>query len=93
MTTSTNQQGNFQLRDVPPGSYFVSASRPGYIELQYGQRRARERGLSVDVKAGETINRIDVALVRGAVIAGRIVDEIGEAYQGLTVTAWQTRYQ
>jgi len=77
---------------VPPGSYFVSASRPGYIEQQYGQRRAQERGLSVDVKAGQTINRIDVALVRGAVIAGRIMDENGEPYQGLTVDAWQIRY-
>jgi hypothetical protein len=92
MTTSTNAQGNYQLKDVPPGSYFVSASRPGYIELQYGQRRARERGLSVDVKSGQTINRIDVALVRGAVIAGRIMDENGEPYEGLTVDAWQTRY-
>jgi hypothetical protein len=93
MTSSTNAQGNYHLRDVPPGSYFVSASRPGYIELQYGQRRARERGLSVDVKAGAALNRIDVALVRGAVIAGRVVDDNGEPYQGLTVTAWQTRYQ
>lgn len=92
MTTSTNAQGNYQLSDVPPGSYFVSASRPGYIELQYGQRRAGQRGLAVNVKAAETINRIDVALVRGAVIAGRIVDENGESYQGLTVDAWQLRY-
>ena len=93
MTTSTNAQGNYQLKDVPAGSYFVSASRPGYIELQYGQRRARERGLAVDVKAGQTINRIDVALVRGAVIAGRVMDENGEPYEGLTVDAWQMRYQ
>ncbi|HJU42680.1 MAG TPA: carboxypeptidase regulatory-like domain-containing protein, partial [Vicinamibacterales bacterium] len=93
MTTSTNAQGNYHLRDVPPGSYFVSASRPGYIEQQYGQRRARERGLSVDVKAGATIERIDVALVRGAVLAGRVVDEHGEPYPGLLVTAWQMRYQ
>ena len=92
MTTSTNAQGNYQLKDVPAGSYFVSASRPGYIELQYGQRRARERGLAVDVKAGQTIDRIDVALVRGAVIAGRVMDENGEPYQGLRVDVFQTRY-
>lgn len=93
MTTSTNAQGQYQLRDVPPGSYFVSASRAGYIEQHYGQRRARERGLSVEVKTGQTITRIDVALVRGGVIAGRVVDETGEPYPWLTVTAWQTRYQ
>ena len=93
MTTSTNSQGNYDLHDVPPGSYFVSAARGGYLELQYGQRRARERGLSVDVKPGETIGRIDIALARGGVLAGRIVDENGEPYPGVTVTAWQARYQ
>lgn len=93
MTTSTNAQGNYDLSDVPPGSYFVSASRAGYLELQYGQRRARERGLSVDVKAGATIGRIDISLARGGVLAGRVVDELGEPYPGLLVTAWQLRYQ
>jgi len=75
MTTSTNSQGNYDLRDVPPGSYFVAATRSGYLELQYGQRRARERGLSVEVKQGESIGRIDIALARGGVVAGRVVDE------------------
>jgi len=93
ITTSTNAQGVYQLRDVPPGSYFVSASRAGYIELQYGQRRARERGTPLEVKSGQTIRQIDVALVRGGVIAGRVVDETGEPYPSLIVTAWQTRYQ
>ena len=93
ITTSTNAQGYYELQDVPAGSYFVSASRPGYLEQQYGQRRARERGLAVNVKAGETIERIDVALVRGGVLSGRITDENGEPYEGLTVTALQTRYQ
>lgn len=93
MTTSTNSQGNYDLRDVPPGSYFVTAARGGYLELQYGQRRARERGLSVAVKPGETIGRIDIALVRGGVLAGRIVDENGEPYPGVMVTVWQMRYQ
>jgi protocatechuate 3,4-dioxygenase beta subunit len=93
MATSTNAQGNYDLGDVPPGSYFVSASRAGYLELQYGQRRARERGLSVDVKAGATIDRIDISLARGGVLAGRVVDELGEPYPGLLVTAGQLRYQ
>ena len=47
----------------------------------------------MEVKPGETIARIDIALVRGGVLAGRIVDENGEPYPGLLVTAWQARYQ
>ena len=93
MTTSTNSQGNYDLRDVPPGSYFVAATRSGYLELQYGQRRARERGLSVEVKQGESIGRIDIALARGGVVAGHVVDENGEPYAGVMITVWQMRYQ
>ena len=93
MTTSTNSQGNYDLRDVPPGSYFVAAARSGYLELQYGQRRARERGLSVEVKQGESIGRIDIALARGGVVAGHVVDENGEPYAGVMITVWQMRYQ
>src|SRR5690349_6530700 len=72
MTTSTNAQGVYEFLDVPAAAYFVSASRPGYLEQQYGQRRTRERGLAVTVNEGETIDRIDIALARGGVLAGRI---------------------
>jgi hypothetical protein len=92
MTTSTNSQGNYDLTDVPPGSYFVSAARAGYLTLEYGQRRTSERGTSVGVRAGEVVTRIDVALVRGGVLAGRLTDENGEPYPGIVVTPWQVRY-
>ncbi len=45
LTVTTNAQGVYEMRDVAPGSYFVSASRAGYIEIQHGQRRPRERGI------------------------------------------------
>jgi hypothetical protein len=93
MTTSTNSQGAFELRDVAPGSYFVSASRAGYLELQYGQRRPRERGVSVDVRGADTIQRIDIALPKGSVLAGRITDELGEPYPGVRVSVLEVRYQ
>ena len=38
-SVSTNSQGAFELRDVVPGAYVVSAGRAGYIEIRHGQRR------------------------------------------------------
>ena len=50
VATSTNTRGEFELADVAPGSYFVSASRPGYLSMQYGQTPRATRGSVVAVQ-------------------------------------------
>lgn len=92
LTASTNGQGRFEIRDVPPGPYLVSVTRAGYLSLEFGQRVATERGLTVDVKEGATVDDIDLALPRAGVLAGRIVDERGEPYPGVQVMALAMRY-
>ena len=93
LSVTTNSQGQFEMRDVAPGSYFVSAARSGYLELQHGQRRPRERGVAIEVRSGEARERVDIALPRGSVITGRVVDELGAPYPEVTVTLLELRYQ
>ncbi len=74
----TDEQGRFELRELVGGRYTVIASRSGFVGVQYGQRRPNERGTPVDVAPGQRLDKLTIALPRGGVIAGRVMDEFGE---------------
>ena len=88
----TDTRGEFEIPNVPAGVYTVTARRSGYLTTQYGQRGSEERGRPVSVSAGEVVRRIDFSLVRGAVIAGTISDDVGMEYPGVRVDALEFRY-
>ena len=88
----TNARGQYLLKDVEPGSYYISAGRSGYVGIQYGQRHASESGLAVDAKPAAAVTRIDIALPRGSVLAGRITDDVGEPYAGVRIDVLGFRY-
>jgi hypothetical protein len=87
----TDTRGEFEIPNVPAGVYTVTARRSGYLTTQYGQR-GNERGRPVSVGPGEVVRRIDFSLVRGAVIAGTISDDVGIEYPGVRVDALEFRY-
>jgi protocatechuate 3,4-dioxygenase beta subunit len=88
----TDTRGEFELTGVPPGSHSLTATRSGYLPLQYGQRRPREAGRTITVSPGQTVASIDFALHRMGVIAGRITDELGSPYAAVRVEATEVRY-
>jgi hypothetical protein len=83
--TSTDDQGRFELRELPAGRYNVHATKAGFVSLQFGQRWPNERGTTVEVADGQTVEKITIALPRGAVITGRISDDAGEPAAGVRV--------
>lgn len=88
----TNSLGQFEVKEVPPGLYVASASRAGYISVQYGQRAPLEKGLSIEVTAGRAVEKVDFVMPRAGVLAGMVVDEMGGPYPGVYVGALQLRY-
>jgi hypothetical protein len=71
---------------VAAGRYQLIATRGGYVQVAHGQRRAFERGRPVTLAAGQVLEGIDFSLVPGAVVTGRILDEVGEPVAGVHVS-------
>jgi hypothetical protein len=88
----TDTRGEFEISGVPAGSYTLTFTRAGYLTIQYGQRAPREAGRTLLVKAGESVAGINIALPRGAVLAGTISDDTGDLYAGVRVEAVEFRF-
>jgi Carboxypeptidase regulatory-like domain len=91
-TVSTNSDGRYEIRDLPPGEYSLTAERGGYLMLPYGQRRPGEPRKRLQLGEGQTARAIDFALPRVGVISGRVVDETGEPIAQVLIYAMQFRY-
>jgi protocatechuate 3,4-dioxygenase beta subunit len=76
--TLTDEAGRFLFEPVPPGRYLVTASKPGWLKTYHGSDRpGLPPGIRVALVDGDRVDDLGVTLVRGGVIAGRIVDEQG----------------
>ena len=90
--TTTDDQGRFRLTELTAGSYTVTASRTGFVDAVYGQRRPLQPGTPVQLADGQEIATIDLRLVRGGVITGRVLDEDGEPLARAIVTVQRYQY-
>lgn len=89
---TTDAQGHFEIKELPAGRYTMTASKAGFVTLQYGQRRPSESGTPIELGDGQTLEKIAIALPRGSVLGGRITDEFGEPVANANVSAWRYGY-
>jgi hypothetical protein len=90
--TSTDEDGRYEIGNLPTGRYTITAVRGGFLSLRYGQRRPREQGKPVEVADGQVVENVDFALPKMSVLSGRITDEEGEPIGGVTVLAMRSTY-
>jgi hypothetical protein len=80
-TSTADDEGNFKVTGLGPGSYMVDANVPGYVIARTGSERDYHRpGVSLMIN-----------LVKGGVITGRVTDPYGEPMVGVRAQAFKVR--
>lgn len=81
----TNDKGRFAFSSLAPGDYTLSATKAGFVTMNLGAARPRRQGTPVALAPGQQATNLAIALPRGAVIAGRVTDAIGDPMNGVAV--------
>jgi protocatechuate 3,4-dioxygenase beta subunit len=89
----TDENGVFDLTELPAGRYTLTVSKSGFVSLSYGQRRPLQAGTPLQLADGQQLKGVDFRLPRGSAIAGRVLDEDGDAMPGVAVRVMRYEYQ
>jgi hypothetical protein len=89
---TTDDNGVYDIKELPAGRYQLIATKGSFVQLQYGQARPFEPGKPLEVADGQTIDKVDFNLPRGAIITGRVVDEVGEPTIDVQVAVMRYQY-
>lgn len=88
----TDADGMFDFTELPAGRYSLAVSKSGYVTISYGQRRPLQPGTPLQLTDGQQLQGIQMRLPRGSVIAGQVLDEVGDPLPGASVRVMAYRY-
>jgi hypothetical protein len=85
---ATDNDGRYRLAQVPAGNYRVTTLAPVYVS-PIDSPGFFERGKTVKVEDGETIDNLDFKLIRGGVITGKVTDTGGKPLIEERISVWK----
>jgi len=90
-TVVTDASGRFLFRELPAGTYWLNGAKSGYNQAQ--SSLSADPNVQITLGTDETKKGVEVALVPGGSISGRILNEDGVAVRNCSVTAVQPGYE
>ena len=91
-TATTDADGRYEFRDLPASRFTITATKAGFVTINYGQTRPFESGKPIELAEAQVIEKADFAMPRGSVISGRVVDEFGEPVADAQVSAMRSSW-
>jgi hypothetical protein len=91
-TVTTDIGGRFELQGVNAGRYRLRVSHDGLLTQEYGARKPGEAGATLTLRPGQALRDLVFRMVPSAVIAGRVINEDGDALPWARVTALREVY-
>lgn len=88
----TNGEGRFVLRGLRAGSLVLVATKDGYDDATFGQRRPGGSTQPIPIKDEDRVKDLEIRMWKHAAIAGTVVDDVGEPAIGTRVVAYARRY-
>ena len=85
VAATTDASGQFEFTRVPAGRVQVTASRTGYFAYDNVSNGELEEIDWQTIAEGQRVQGVRIPLWKGGVIAGRVLDEFGEAAAGVEI--------
>jgi len=79
--------GRFFFVDLPAGEYYLAATKEGFAQGVFGEQRPYTGAPRLVLAEGERRIDVKIPVWKFAVLAGTVVDEVGEPVVGISVRA------
>jgi hypothetical protein len=88
----TDNNGVYEIKNLPAGRFSLTAQKGSFVPLQYGQTRPNEQGRPLQIQSAQQLDNVDFRLPHGAIVTGRVVDELGEPTSDTQVSIQRYQY-
>jgi hypothetical protein len=89
---ATDADGRFEFQHLPPATVTVTVTKAGFVTTSYGQKRPFQSGRAIELAAAQVLDKFEFVMPRASVIAGRVINDLGEPSPGVTAFALRRRF-
>ena len=88
----STSDGRFFFRDLPAGTFSITATKMGYVDGASGRRRPLGPSQSITLAEAERVGDVLVRMWKCAAITGIVTDEMGEPVVGVRVRGFRREF-